>query len=213
VFNVLLQVLDDGRLTDGQGRTVDFKNSVLIMTSNVGSQYITSYAGRPDEGAYEQMKEQVIDSLRSVFRPEFLNRIDEIIVFHSLTDEDLTHIVDRLLVDVQRRLADAGLTLELTPAARRLIAAEGNDPAYGARPLKRAIQRLIENPLARALLESRFAPGTAIKVDADAAGTTLLFASENGEAVLASTGERRDARGTREREQPIPAAPTGERLN
>ena len=109
------------------------------------------------------MKDQVIDSLRAVFRPEFLNRIDEIIVFHSLTDADLEQIVDKLLADVQRRLKDAGLTLDMTPAARQLIAAEGHDPAYGARPLKRSIQRLIENPLARALLENRFAPGTTIK--------------------------------------------------
>jgi ATP-dependent Clp protease ATP-binding subunit ClpA len=113
---------------------------------------------------------------------------------------------------VQRRLADAGLTIDLTPAAKRLIAAEGHDPAYGARPLKRSIQRLIENPLARALLENRFSPGTAIKLDADAAGTTLLFTSEAGEAVVASTSERRDARARREEPVPTPAA-SGERLN
>jgi ATP-dependent Clp protease ATP-binding subunit ClpB len=106
VFNVLLQVLDDGRLTDGQGRTVDFKNTVVIMTSNVGSQYITGYAGRRDEESYEQMKGQVIDSLRAVFRPEFLNRVEEIIVFHALSDDDLARIVDLLLADLQRRLAD-----------------------------------------------------------------------------------------------------------
>jgi ATP-dependent Clp protease ATP-binding subunit ClpB len=210
VFNVLLQVLDDGRLTDGQGRTVDFKNSVLIMTSNVGSQYITGYAGQPDDSAYEQMKNQVLDSLRAVFRPEFLNRIDEVIVFHALSDDDLSAIVEHLLRDVERRLADVGLTLELTPAARRLIAAEGHDPAFGARPLKRSIQRLIENPLARALLENRFTPGTTIKVDADSAGTTLLFTSESGEAVLASAADRRDARSAGE--TPAPAA-SGERPN
>jgi ATP-dependent Clp protease ATP-binding subunit ClpB len=210
VFNILLQVLDDGRLTDGQGRTVDFKNVVLIMTSNVGSQYITGYAGEPDEAGYEQMKRQVTETLRAVFRPEFLNRIDEIIVFHALSEKDLEAIVDRLLRDVQRRLADNGITLELTPAARRLIAAEGHDPAYGARPLKRSIQRLIENPLARALLENRFAPGTAVKVDADAAASTLLFTSESGESVVASATERRDARAPRE--QSVPTA-SGERLN
>jgi len=210
VFNILLQVLDDGRLTDGQGRTVDFRNTVLIMTSNVGSQHITEFAGSPDDAAYERMKGQVIDSMRAVFRPEFLNRIDEIIVFHSLTDADLELIVEKLLHDLERRLTDAGLALEMTPAARRLIAAEGHDPAYGARPLKRSIQRLIENPLARALLENRFAPGTTIKVDADPASGTLLFTSESGEAVVATAGDRRDARATRD----IPtAAPTGERLN
>ena len=210
VFNILLQVLDDGRLTDGQGRTVDFRNTVLIMTSNVGSQFITGYAGSPDDDAYEQMKNQVIDSLRAVFRPEFLNRIDEIIVFHGLTDADLELIVDKLLADVQRRLKDAGLTLDMTPAARQLIAAEGHDPAYGARPLKRSIQRLIENNLARALLENRFAPGTTIKVDADPASGTLLFTSESGESVVASAGDRRDARTAREIRTP---AATGERLN
>jgi ATP-dependent Clp protease ATP-binding subunit ClpB len=211
VFNVLLQVLDDGRLTDGQGRTVDFKNSVLIMTSNVGSQYITNYAGGTDESRYEEMKKQVLETLRAVFRPEFLNRIDEVIVFHALTETDLEAIVERLLKDVQRRLADNGITLELTAAARRLIATEGHDPAYGARPLKRAIQRLIENPLARALLENRFAPGTTITVDADPSSGTLLFTSEGGEAVVASAADRRDARSGRQQ----PATPTapGERLN
>jgi ATP-dependent Clp protease ATP-binding subunit ClpB len=211
VFNVLLQVLDDGRLTDGQGRTVDFKNTVLIMTSNVGSQYITDYAGGTDESRYEQMKSQVLETLRAVFRPEFLNRIDEVIVFHALTETDLEAIVERLLKDVQRRLADNGITLELTAPARRLIATEGHDPAYGARPLKRAIQRLIENPLARALLENRFAPGTTITVDADPSSGTLLFTSEGGEAVVASAADRRDARSGRQ--QPATPTPSGERLN
>src|SRR5215213_430931 len=152
------------------------------------------------------MKSEVIDSLRTVFRPEFLNRIDEIIVFHALSDDDLAAIVDRLLRDVQRRLADAGITLELGPAAKRVIASEGHDPAYGARPFKRSIQRLIENPLAKALLENRFAPGTAITVDADAGGTTLLFTSEGGESVVASAGDRRDARTSREQPTASPAA-------
>jgi ATP-dependent Clp protease ATP-binding subunit ClpB len=195
VFNVLLQVLDDGRLTDGQGRTVDFKNAVIVMTSNVGSQFITQYAGQRDEAAYEQMKKQVTDTLRQVFRPEFLNRIDEIIVFHALTEADLSAIVELLLADLSRRLADHDLTLEVTPAARRLIAGEGFDPAYGARPLRRSIQRLVENPLARALLEGRFKPGTTIKVDADPVSGTLIF-SDGGETVVTSAEqERRDARG------------------
>src|SRR5262249_30994638 len=153
-------VLDDGRLTDGQGRTVDFKNTVIVMTSNVGSQFISTYAGSRDEAAYEQMKNQVTETLRQVFRPEFLNRIDEIIVFHALTEEDLSHIVGLLLDDLSRRLADNDLELEVTPAARSLISREGHDPAFGARPLRRAIQRLVENPLAKALLEGRFKPGT-----------------------------------------------------
>ncbi|HSH22224.1 MAG TPA: ATP-dependent chaperone ClpB [Candidatus Caenarcaniphilales bacterium] len=195
VFNVLLQVLDDGRLTDGQGRTVDFKNTVVIMTSNVGSQFITGYAGQRDEAAYEDMKRQVTESLRAVFRPEFLNRVDEIIVFHALTEEDLASIVDRLLEDLQRRLAEHDLAVELTPAARRLIAAEGFDPAYGARPLKRAIQRLVENPMAKALLAGRFPPGSNVTVDADTVSGSLVF-GDGGTSVVTSAGERRDARAT-----------------
>jgi ATP-dependent Clp protease ATP-binding subunit ClpB len=196
VFNVLLQVLDDGRLTDGQGRTVNFKDVVLIMTSNVGSQFITAYSGRTDEATYQAMKDQVIESLRLQFRPEFLNRIDEVIVFHALSEADLAAIVDLLLADLQRRLADHDLTLELTPAARRLIAAEGHDPAFGARPLKRSVQRHVENPLARSLLEGRFPPGSTILADADAIGGTLLFRSGD-ETVVAQAGGRRDARTSR----------------
>ncbi len=218
VFNVLLQVLDDGRLTDGQGRTVDFKNTVIVMTSNAGSQFITSYARSRDEASYEQMKNQVTDTLRQVFRPEFLNRIDEVIVFHALSEEDLTHIVDLLLDDLSRRLADNELMLEITPQARTLIAREGHDPAYGARPLRRSIQRLVENPLARALLEGRFKPGTMIKVDADPVSGTLVF-SDGGETFVTSAGdERRDIRGSGEREpaEPVPAPAgggSGTRLN
>jgi ATP-dependent Clp protease ATP-binding subunit ClpB len=196
VFNVLLQVLDDGRLTDGQGRTVDFKNTVVIMTSNVGSQFIASFTGRGDAGdadAYEQMKAQVTESLRLQFRPEFLNRIDEVIVFHALTDADLAAIVDLLLADLQLRLATQDLVLELTPAARSLIAREGHDPAYGARPLKRTIQRLVENPFARALLQGQFKPGDRIVGDADAIGGTIVF-STGDQAVAVDSAERRDAR-------------------
>jgi len=191
VFNVLLQVLDDGRLTDGQGRTVDFKNTVIIMTSNVGSQLITGYAGQRDERAHEQMKQQVIEALRQVFRPEFLNRVDEIIVFHALTEDDLVKIVDLLLEDLSRRLIDHDLALDVTPAARRLIINEGLDPAYGARPLRRAIQRLVENSLARALLEGKFRPGTRIKVDADPGSGTLVFSDGGDTVVTSSASERR----------------------
>jgi ATP-dependent Clp protease ATP-binding subunit ClpA len=196
VFNVLLQVLDDGRLTDGQGRTVDFKNTVVIMTSNVGSQFIAGFAGRGDSGdesAYEAMKTQVIESLRLQFRPEFLNRVDEIIVFHALTDADLAAIVDLLLADLSRRLASQDLVLELTPAARSLIAREGHDPAYGARPLRRTIQRLVENPFARALLAGQFKPGDRIVADADVIGGTLVF-STAGTSLAVEAGDRRDAR-------------------
>jgi ATP-dependent Clp protease ATP-binding subunit ClpB len=194
VFNVLLQVLDDGRLTDSQGRTVDFKNTVVIMTSNIGSQIIAASAARPgDADAYEAMKRQVTEQLRLQLRPEFLNRIDEVIVFHALTDADLAAIVDLLIADLQRRVATQDLILELTPAARSLIAREGTDPTYGARPLKRTIQRLVENPLARALIEGRFKPGQTVTLDADPSGATLVFSSD-GEAVVTEPGTRRDAR-------------------
>jgi ATP-dependent Clp protease ATP-binding subunit ClpB len=194
VFNILLQVLDDGRLTDGQGRTVDFKNTVIIMTSNVGSQVISAAAGHDREAeAYEVMKRQVTDALRAQFRPEFLNRVDEIIVFHALADSELERIVDLLVGGLQRRLEDQDLRVELTPAARLLIAREGTDPAYGARPLKRTIQRLVENPLARALLKGDFAPGDTIQVDADTVSGTLVFSTDRS-TVVAETGRRRDAR-------------------
>ncbi|MGZ6339844.1 MAG: AAA family ATPase, partial [Candidatus Limnocylindrales bacterium] len=196
VFNVLLQVLDDGRLTDGQGRTVDFKNTVLIMTSNVGSQVIEAGWAQADRtAAYEAMKRQVTDALRQGFRPEFLNRVDEVIVFHALSDADLAAIVDLLVADLQRRLVGQDLALTLTPAARSLIVREGTDPAYGARPLKRTIQRLVENPLARSLLQGNFKPGDTVTADADPVGGVLVFQTE-GATVVADAGERRDARST-----------------
>jgi ATP-dependent Clp protease ATP-binding subunit ClpA len=207
IFNVLLQVLDDGRLTDGQGRTVDFRNTVLIMTSNIGSQFISSFTERGDAGdakAYDQMKNQITEALRVQFRPEFLNRIDEVIVFHALNDADLAAIVDLLVADLQRRLAQRGIVLELTPAARSLIVREGTDPAYGARPLKRTIQRLVENPLARALLRGEFKPGTSVVADADAIGGVLVFRSDEA-TVVADATQRRDAR-TRAAKQPAGAA-------
>jgi ATP-dependent Clp protease ATP-binding subunit ClpB len=211
VFNVLLQVLDDGRLTDSQGRTVDFKNTVVIMTSNIGSQVIAETRARPgDTDAYEAMKAQVTDALRQYFRPEFLNRIDEVIVFHGLTDADLAAIVDLLLADLQRRLTTQDLGLELTPAARALIAREGHDPTFGARPLKRTIQRLVENPLARALIEGRFKPGQTITVDADPVGTTLVF-SAGGESVVTDAGARRDARRRSDADDEAVGAGTGGR--
>jgi ATP-dependent Clp protease ATP-binding subunit ClpB len=196
VFNILLQVLDDGRLTDGQGRTVDFRNTVLIMTSNVGSQYISAFTERGDAGdatAYEQMKKQINESLRIQFRPEFLNRIDEVIVFHALNAADLAAIVDLLVADLQKRLAAQDITLDLTTAAKSLIVTEGTDSAYGARPLKRTIQRLVENPLARALLQGEFKPGAVVIGDADAIGGVLVF-RQGDSTVVADAGQRRDAR-------------------
>jgi len=196
VFNILLQVLDDGRLTDGQGRTVDFRNTVLIMTSNVGSQYISAFTERGDAGdatAYDQMKKQINESLRVQFRPEFLNRIDEVIVFHALNAADLAAIVELLLADLQKRLTEKEIDLELTPAAKSLIVREGTDSAYGARPLKRTIQRLVENPLARALLQGEFKPGSVVLADADAIGGVLVF-RQGDSTVVADASHRRDAR-------------------
>ncbi|HEU4573115.1 MAG TPA: ATP-dependent chaperone ClpB, partial [Candidatus Limnocylindrales bacterium] len=193
VFNVLLQVLDDGRLTDSQGRTVDFKNTVVIMTSNIGSGQIQAFAGRPGGEDYEQMKRQVTDQLRLQFRPEFLNRIDEVIVFHALTDADLAAIVDLLLADLQRRLAAQDLTLDLTPAAKAVIVREGTDRAFGARPLRRTIQRLLENPFARALIGGDFHPGDHVVADADPVSGTLVFRADD-RTVVADAADRRDAR-------------------
>jgi len=167
VFNVLLQVLDDGRITDGQGRTVDFKNAVLIMTSNIGSQYIT------DDANAEQREVRVMEALRQHFRPEFLNRVDEIIIFDRLSDEDLKEIVDIQLKRLIVRLEKQKISLELTDAAKAFIAQEGNDPVYGARPLKRAIQRRILDPLSLEILEGKFREGQTIKVDAQNGALTF----------------------------------------
>jgi ATP-dependent Clp protease ATP-binding subunit ClpB len=160
VFNTLLQVLDDGRLTDGQGRTVDFKNTVIIMTSNIGSQFIAEAGGN----LTEQVKNAVLETLRGVFRPEFLNRVDEIVVFHSLTREHLARIVDIQLATVARRLEARHIRLDFTPAARELLISEGFDPVYGARPLKRTIQRLVLDPLALGVLQGEFHDGDTIAV-------------------------------------------------
>ena len=192
VFNVLLQVLDDGRLTDGQGRTVDFKNAVVIMTSNVGSAAIAAAGARAGDAAYEAMKREVTEVLHAQFRPEFLNRVDEVIVFHALTDDDLVRIVDLLVADLSRRVAELDLTLELTAAAKALIVREGTDPAFGARPLKRTIQRLVENPLARALVAGEFKPGDTVTADADLVSGALVFST--ADATVVADGSRRDAR-------------------
>jgi ATP-dependent Clp protease ATP-binding subunit ClpB len=175
VFNVLLQVLDDGRLTDGQGRTVDFKNTIVIMTSNIGSQRILQYQGAFQGELYERMKEAVFEELRRHFRPEFLNRVDEIIVFHSLQEADLMRIVDIQVARLQARLQDRKITLQLTDAARKYLVEVGYEPAFGARPLKRAIQREIETPLARLLLTGAVRDGDTVIVDHDPAQDRLTF--------------------------------------
>ncbi|HKV56540.1 MAG TPA: ATP-dependent chaperone ClpB [Candidatus Binataceae bacterium] len=166
VFNVLLQLLDDGRLTDGHGRTVDFKNAVVIMTSNIASQVILSYKGQN----YDRMKEQALDILRQSFRPEFLNRVDEIVVFHPLTREQLREIVDIQLVMVRKRLEERKIELELTDRARDYFADHGYDPVYGARPLRRIIQRELETSLGRKLLSGEVRDGSHVVVDAGARG-------------------------------------------
>jgi ATP-dependent Clp protease ATP-binding subunit ClpB len=161
VFNVLLQVLDDGRLTDGQGRTVDFRNTVIIMTSNLGSEVILEYAG---EGNYARMKSAVMEIVQKSFRPEFINRIDDIVVFHPLATAQIRAIVDIQLGFLRARLLERDMSLELDDAARDLIGEAGFDPVYGARPLKRAIQQQIENPLAQRILKGEFVPGSRIRV-------------------------------------------------
>jgi ATP-dependent Clp protease ATP-binding subunit ClpB len=169
VFNILLQILDEGRLTDSQGRTVDFRNTVIIMTSNIGSTWILE-AGTGDWGAVER---QVTGALRGHFKPEFLNRVDDIIIFRPLGESEIGHIVELQLARFDKLLADRKITLRLSPEARQLIATEGYDPAFGARPLKRAIQRLLQNPLALALLEGRFKDGDTITATVD--GDHLSF--------------------------------------
>jgi len=173
VFNVLLQILDDGRLTDGHGRTVDFKNTVVIMTSNVGSQLILGYRGGTDSNAYEQMKRSVLEALRQQFRPEFLNRVDDIVVFHSLAREHLKSIVDIQLERLRQRLAERHITLELTESAKDYFATTGYDPTYGARPLKRLLQREIETTLGRKLLAGEIGEHSRVVVDWD--GKSLSF--------------------------------------
>ncbi|HUQ93107.1 MAG TPA: ATP-dependent chaperone ClpB [Bryobacteraceae bacterium] len=175
VFNVLLQMLDDGRLTDGQGRTVDFKNTIVIMTSNVGSHRILEYRGDPGGPGYERMKETVLEELRSRFRPEFLNRIDEITVFHALSDEDLMKIVDIQLSALRHRLAERKIEIEIQDAAKRHLVRAGYDPVYGARPLKRAIQREIETPVARLLLKGEIRDHQTVAIDLDHAAGQLRF--------------------------------------
>jgi ATP-dependent Clp protease ATP-binding subunit ClpB len=181
VFNVLLQVLDDGRLTDGQGRTVDFRNTVIIMTSNLGSQVIQEYSG---EKNYAKMKSAVMEIVQQSFRPEFINRIDDIVVFHSLGTQQIRAIVDIQLFYLRKRLQERSMDVSLDDAARDLLGQAGFDPVYGARPLKRAIQQQIENPLAQKILQGEFVPGDRIRVSA-----------RDGQLTFARADERRAARG------------------
>ncbi|MEJ6023554.1 ATP-dependent chaperone ClpB [Ramlibacter sp. PS4R-6] len=182
VFNVLLQVLDDGRLTDGQGRTVDFKNTVIVMTSNIGSHRIQAMAGRP----YEEVKDAVWDELKNHFRPEFLNRIDETVVFHGLDAKHIAQIAKIQLKVLEQRLAKIDLVLQVSPNSLEELAKVGFDPVFGARPLKRAIQQRIENPLSKAILEGRFPPKSVIQVDVDPVRDPGVFKFSGGAKESAS---------------------------
>ena len=184
VFNVLLQILDDGRLTDSQGRTVDFRNTVIIMTSNIGSQYIVEAGADAVGDAWSGVEARVREELREHFRPEFLNRVDDVIVFRPLSREDLAHIVGLQLAHLETMLDARKLHLRVTPEARALLANKGYDPVYGARPLKRVIQRDLQNPIALEVLEGRYGEGDTIVVDA--AGGALTFRREGSMAEAAS---------------------------
>jgi ATP-dependent Clp protease ATP-binding subunit ClpB len=182
VFNVLLQILEDGRLTDGKGRTVDFRNTVLVMTSNVGSTAIFELSDKDPERA----RKEALEALRAAFRPEFINRIDEIVIFNPLGKAQLEGIVTLLLKSVEKLLAERQITLELTPAAKALLVTEGYDPAFGARPLRRTIQRMIQDPLAMQILEGKVLPGEYIRVDRDGKTDTMKFAQVKKEKPAAA---------------------------
>ena len=184
VFNVFLQILDDGRLTDGQGHTVNFKNTIVIMTSNIGSHRILDYRGSPDGAEYAIMRATVLDELRQHFRPEFLNRVDEIIVFHALTEDELLTIVDLQLARLRKRLAERRITLLLSDEAKRHIVKVGYDPHYGARPLKRTIQKELETPLGRKILSGEIEEGDIVNVGFDDNRGELTFSI--GERVRAT---------------------------
>jgi ATP-dependent Clp protease ATP-binding subunit ClpB len=185
VFSIFLQIMDDGRLTDSHGRTVDFKNCIIIMTSNVGSQYILDSTGT-DEESYERMRQRVLEALRQHFRPEFLNRVDETLVFHSLSQEELAQIVDIQVAWLQRRLEDRKIELEFTAEARRLLAERGYDPIYGARPLKRVIQKMVETPLAKKIMGGEVVDGSRVHLSIDEQGIVFEVTSprEGGGTVL-----------------------------
>ena len=198
IFNSLLQILDEGRLTDAQGRVVDFKNTVIVMTTNLGTRDISKsvnlgFSQNSDEaGSYEKMKAKVSDELKQHFRPEFLNRVDEIVVFHQLTSDDIEHIVDLMIAEIEVRLRDRDMGIELTPAAKSLVAKRGFDPVLGARPLRRAIQRDIEDMLAEKILFSELNPGEIVVVD---------VAEEGAEQAFTFTGQAK---------APVPDSPTAE---
>ncbi len=189
VFNVLLQVLDDGRLTDGQGRTVDFRNTLIVLTSNLGAEILANQAEGEDSSA---VRDQVMAIVRSAFRPEFLNRLDELLLFHRLFKAQMAEIVDIQLARLAKRLEDRGITLKLDRKARAWLAEQGYDPAYGARPLKRVIQRSLENPLALAVLEGRVADGATVEISADADGLVIDGEKVKADGSLLLSGRKND---------------------
>jgi len=199
VFNVLLQILEDGRLTDAQGRTVDFKNTILIMTSNIGARFIqkatpigfSSVSKKGEAISYKDMKENVVSELKRKFRPEFLNRIDDVIVFHELSKEEILQIVDLLFKRVGTQVAGQEMEIELTNKAKELLGAEGYNPTLGARPLRRAIQRLIEDPLSEAILSGKFKAGHKIIVDEKQG--KIIFKEGEGEKVGSRPGSESKA--------------------
>ena len=188
VFNVFLQIMDDGRLTDGKGRVVDFKNTIIIMTSNIGSAYLQDLGVHHDAEQIAEAHKHVMEALRAHFKPEFLNRVDDIIIFNPLGKEQLAKIVDLRLEDLRKLLADRKISLELTPAAKEMVFTEGYDPNYGARPLKRAIQRVVQDPLAMKILDGEVLHGDHVVVDVDKKQHKLTFkvAKRVGEPVAAA---------------------------
>jgi len=175
VFNILLQLLDDGRLTDNQGRTVDFKNTIVIMTSNIGSSFLIDNI-REDGSVEDEIKQKVEDETKKYFRPEFLNRIDDIVVFSPLTEKQIVEIIRLAMKDIERRLEEREITLKLTDAAENLIARESYDPAYGARPVKRFLQRHIETELAGEIIKGNIKDGDDVVIDSD--GEKLIYRTE-----------------------------------
>jgi ATP-dependent Clp protease ATP-binding subunit ClpC len=180
VFNVLLQLLEDGRLTDGHGRTVDFKNVVVIMTSNLGTEEFQREGigfGHRDEADEEKMKKNVESALKRTFRPELLNRIDDVIVFHPLTEEHLKSIVDLLIRDTEQRLAERGIKVEISDEAKAWLARAGYDPVYGARPLRRAIEKHVDNPLSTKILQNEFKEGDTVRIGVQDDGLVFSIAA------------------------------------
>jgi len=182
VFNVLLQVMDDGRLTDSKGRTVDFKNTVLIMTSNLGAAMLHGEALKTEHDA-EMARESVMKVLREHFRPEFLNRVDDIVIYKTLGNSQLSQILELRLNELRKLLEDRAISFELTESARQLILAAGSDPAYGARPLKRALQRMIQDPLAMKILDGEVLHGAHVRIDVDRKSNHLVFEPMGREAM------------------------------